>query len=439
MVGSERSRSVLLVLATLLVLSVFGPVTPLVERGPTEEKTVSDVGFVRPSEDGHVRLWPYTSRGHSFNQATLPINAVVTTDATTVYQLLTSTPSGAERLYWNKTAQTWEPGSTEQGNVTINGTGVYWSESTGSERYTFVMTNTSGRWTDATYQIHDGTYFGSRYHLRLYEGGDGTEKWTAIQAHHEHWDWFRLRHDVGSLSRAQHHLERDFLGTGVVREMRRERWGNGGAIDADGWVTVIEPRRRVMLGPQYHHDRPSALAPLVFFLPLLGLGAAGTLSGLTADARASLRWIRESRFSRYHAALFASTSLLPLVVRVGAIAAERAFPTAQPQVVGAPFYVLLVVGLPAAALAFGRHLRTTDGFTVAVVGFGVGIMVDYAYLDLSVVSYGALLQRLVLLLGLGLIGAGGSRWAAERTTRYRYWVIGAVIWVGMLVWPLIGR
>ncbi|MBX0324327.1 hypothetical protein EGH21_14955 [Halomicroarcula sp. F13] len=439
MEGSDRSRSVLLVLAILLALSVFGPVSPLVERGPTEKKTVSDVGFVEPDEDSSARLWPYTSRGHSFSQATLPINAIVHTDATTVYQLLTSTPSGETRLYWNKTAQTWESGSAGQGNVSINGTGVYWSESTGSERYTFVMTNTSSRWADATYQIHDGTYFGSRYHLRLYEGGSGTEEWTAIQAHHEHWDWFRLKHNVGSLSRAQHHLERDFLGTGVVREMRRERWGNGGAIDADGWVTVIEPRRRIAFGPQYRHDRPSALAPLLFFLPALALGAAGSLSNLTADARATIHRVRESRFSRYHAALFLSTLSLPLVVRTGAIAAERAYPAAQPQVVGAPFYVLLVAGLPAAAVAFGRHLRTTDGFTLAVAGFGTGIMADYAYLGLSVIPYGALIQRLVLLLGLGLIGAGGTRWAAERTTRYRYWTLGSVIWVTMLLWPLLGR
>ncbi|MBV0923885.1 hypothetical protein KTS45_06680 [Halomicroarcula limicola] len=468
--GNERALPALLLVALILVVTLFAPFSPLVERSPDERKTVKDVRFVQPADDG-VRLWPYTSRGRTFERATLPINAVVMTDATTTYQLLSTTPGGGQRLYWNTTEKTWQPSRTAQANVTINETGVYWAESTGSERYTFTMSNRSSQWRDATYQLHHGTYFGSRHHLRLYAGGSRDRPWTAIQAHHEHWDWFRLRHDVNSLSRSQHYLERDFRGIGLVTELSRERWANGGAIDADGWVTVIELEDRVTRGPQYDADRsetPSAdsrarstradsqtqsehthTAPRVaaygLAFSLVGLAFAGYVESVVeegreyaAESREYVRRLRESPLSLNHVALFASTALIPLLVRVGGIAAEQAFPFTSPKVVGAPFYALLAVGLPAVAVLFGRHLTATDGFTVAILGFGTGIMLDYSYLGLTVIPYGALVQRAVLLVGLGLLAAGGTRWATEPIPRHRYHTVGLALWVWALVWPLLG-
>lgn len=126
------------------------------------------------------------------------------------------------------------------------------------------------------------------------------------------------------------------------------------------------------------------------------------------------------------------------MVRIGAVATERAYPRLSPVVLGGPFYVLLVVGLPACALAFGRHVSSEDGFTASVLGMGTGVMLDYAYLGLTVVPYGALVQRLVLLSGLGLIAAGGTRWATEPVPRHRYHTVGLAVWVGALLWPLLG-
>jgi hypothetical protein len=286
------------IVAALLAVVLLAPASPLVERTPAEEPTTDDVRFVRPADEG-TELWPYTSRARPFGRATLPVNAVVLADADTVYRLLAFTPERERRLYWNATAETWVPGRPDQGNVTINGTGCYWAESSGSTRYTFMRSSDGSTWTDATDQLHDGTYFGSRYHLRLYAEQSGNRSWTAVQAHHEHWDWFRLRHDVNSLVRAKQYLERDFRGTGLLTGMRRERWGNGGAIDADGWVTVIELRDRVVLGPRRHvGGAPSP--PNGLPVPFLGLALAipTYLAERLAAGRESLERLRGGRLSR---------------------------------------------------------------------------------------------------------------------------------------------
>lgn len=430
-----RYRPALLVVM-LLAVGMFSPASPLVEHTSPDGRTIEDVRFVRLDGEESTLLWPYTSRGRSFDQATLPINLLVHDDAATVYWLLVSTPED-QQLYWNSSSEEWRPGDPVRGNVTINGTGVYWAESSGSDRYTFMMDGGSRTWTDATYQIHDGSYFGSRYHLRLYEGGAGKSTWTAIQAHREYWNWFRLRHEVVSLSRAQHHVERDFLGTGLVTEMERNRWANGGAVDADGWVTVIKLQHRVITGPDRLTPGSWSGRPGLV-VPLLGLAATAYLTEALPTGREYVERLRRSRLTRLRVMLFVSTALFPLIVRVGAIAVERAVPGASPTVVGGPFYLLLVLGLPGAALLIGRHLRPAEGFSLSVLGMGTGVMADYAYLGLTVISFDVLVQNLVLLFGLGLIGAGGSRWSSRPLTRHRYHALGAAIWVGALLWPLLG-
>ncbi|MFC7194450.1 hypothetical protein ACFQL4_06885 [Halosimplex aquaticum] len=69
-----------------------------------------------------------------------------------------------------------------------------------------------GEWIDETYQLHDGKYFASRYHLRVYESPYESDEWVAIQAHSDHWDWFRLRHTVHDTENAQDYVESEFWG-----------------------------------------------------------------------------------------------------------------------------------------------------------------------------------------------------------------------------------
>lgn len=435
---SARSR-LLLLLVVLSAVLVFATVSPGIEGDPVEPKRPEDVRLVEPASNGSEHLWPYTSRTRAFEGATLPINVVVRSEAATVRQVLVASgASPGSALYWNATAEQWEAHQTDGEAVVINGTGVQWGKSPGAARYTYVRTDGQERWMDATYQLHDGAYFGTRHHLRLYEGGTDAHRWTAVQAHHEYWDWFRLRHNVDSLATARHHVERDFMGTGLLADISRKRYANGGALDADGWVTVIDLNELVTRGP-----KPQSLTPLWAVLPGIGLWVlifgTGRISRSLADARTAFRHgVGGTRISRHHLALFVATALLPLVVRVGAITAERALPHTSPVVVGGPFYLLLVVGLPVCALVFGRLLPTDDAFAAAVLGMGTGLMIDYAYLGIVTLRYGAVVQRFVLLFGLGLIAAGGTRWAATSLVRHHYRIVGLVVWVGALLWPLLG-
>jgi hypothetical protein len=55
-----------------------------------------------------------------------------------------------------------------------NVTGVVsWQRARGSSRYTYVEVDGEGRWIDESYQLHAGTYFGSRQHVRAYEDPQG--------------------------------------------------------------------------------------------------------------------------------------------------------------------------------------------------------------------------------------------------------------------------
>lgn len=429
-----RRRAVLVLVMAAVVLLVAGPLGQDGEAPASEPRTVNNVDYVEPGKDNQVKMWPYTSRRRSFDEVTLPMNVVVRAEAETVTQALAAGESDDTVLQWNKSAQSWEPGPPDDGR-TLNGTDIRWRSSDGANRYTFLLAGNETRWMDATYQMHDGHYFGARYHLRLYEGGSGNGTWTAIQGHYEYWDWFQLSHDVTSLSRARYHIERDFRGSGLVTDLSRERYGNGGAIDADGWVTVIEVKDVVTEGPEKPGPGParSAIDGITWVLALgLMLGSVGEQSRF--EERRSVESVLE-RIQPTHIALTGVTAGIPLVVRVGAITVERAFPGLSPVIVGGPWFVLLAVGLPVAATAFGRRLPADEAFAAAVLGLGTGIVADYMYLGLATIPFGGVVQRLFLLAGLGLVAAGGNRWRIRPVERHRYRIVGLAVWIGALALP----
>ncbi|MFC6730926.1 hypothetical protein ACFQDG_19925, partial [Natronoarchaeum mannanilyticum] len=129
-----------------------------------------------------------------------------------------------------------------------NGTAVAWESARGATRYTYVANvaredgTPAGYWMAESGQFHDGDYLGSRYHVRLYEPIDDEERWVAMQAHQEHWDWFGLRHSVDSNERAQQYVEADFMGQPFVDSVSREYYATSDPLDTDGWVTEIELR-----------------------------------------------------------------------------------------------------------------------------------------------------------------------------------------------------
>ena len=341
-------------------------------------RTPEHLHLVSVEPNGSEQLWPYTSRRESHDSATLPINVVVRKNAPYVRYLLTSS-----------TGATWEPSesvadnasagndSSVESGVVLNGSSVEWTSARGSVRYTYVYNRTdgTGRWIDETYQLHDGTYLGTRYHLRLYEVGTGANRWTAIQAHSEHWDWFRLRHTVDSVDGAQDYMEGEFFGMWFLAEVDRIRFANGGALDADGWVSIIRLTNRDIVPPT-----PMSIGGIV--------GVVALRHGIARNRPRAVRTVRRLRrnwpIDPRYLALSVSLLLFPLAVRVSGITLERTFPTTSPKIFAGVLYLVVVVGIPACAFLGSRGLPDDSAPIGAAVAFGGGVLLDYAYLGAAV-------------------------------------------------------
>ncbi|MFB6172652.1 MAG: hypothetical protein ABEJ23_08975 [Haloarculaceae archaeon] len=324
-------------------------------------------------------------------------------------------------------ATTATPDSGPDIEIVINGTELGWEQTHGGTRYTYVQhADGTGQWITPAYQLHNGDYFGSRAHLRLYEGGSEGHEWTAVQAHREHWDWFGLRHSVDSLSRPQHQLERQFYGKWYVTDVSRQRYANGGALDYGGWVSVVGFRDNVVVPPR------------LLLFPLAGLTlAGGAASALAASERGARRLWESEQVGQAHVWLFLVVTAIPLAVRSGAVAVERAFPQASPILVGGPFYLLLVVGLPVAAWRLARPLDQFDAFVVTAVALGTGVMADYAAIGVTLLKFGVLLHRVAALAALGTVAAG-SAIDAEEDWRAVVLAVGVLAWAAVVLGPVAG-
>ncbi|KAB1189903.1 hypothetical protein GJR96_17140 [Haloferax sp. MBLA0076] len=432
---------------------------PAVPDGVEEARDVSLVS-VGIEED---RLWPFTSRAKSFDTLTLPINLVVKGDPARVRSLLVY----SQDARWDETTESWKEAAGEQASPET-GESV-WGPATGADRYTYVDTEgPGGRWVDESMQLHDGTYFGSRVHLRLYGVGSRNTSWTAIQAHRDYWDWFRLRHTVTSLAGPQHTVERDLMDQPAVVDVRRERYGNGGVFDADGWVTVTElappqlasdtsvedtavesevdadaERDEALdagvfsLGTESTH-RLTSIALLAFVVASVGGLLATTIDADdidTATDRLERSPIADDRFQR-SVALFLALIALPLVVRAAALALEGIAPN-QPKVIAGLLYPVFVFAPPYLALRIPKDAATERWFSLAFLGYGIGLVADFALVGVSVVPIDLVLHRFVLLVSLGLLAVVGARRAAtDESTRVA--LPAAVgLWVALLLWPLL--
>ena len=260
--------------AAITVVLLAGAVTiaePGTRGGPAESGG-TPAKLVEPKPGENV-FWPYTSRSQSASGRTLAINVVVYGDTATIRGYLTR----GRDPDWNRTQadeQDIDPGEgpITEGNAT-SGTLVDWSAATGSTRYLYVHDRTrtaagagevlrrpsralpysgprgadaGGTWMEETDQLHDGTYLGARHHIRLYESPYESDNWVAVQAHSEHWDWFRLRHTVHGTEAAQNRVEAEFMGEPFANGVWRLYLDNGGGSDSDGTVdgTACEPTPR---------------------------------------------------------------------------------------------------------------------------------------------------------------------------------------------------
>ncbi|WP_066412387.1 hypothetical protein [Halorubrum aethiopicum] len=410
----DRTRVVvalLLVVGAGLVLSgLLGGTVERPEPGEVPEESLIEV-------EGDYELWPYTSRSRSVYGQTLAINVVFRNDAETIEGTLTADPN-ADWRETEEAEETDEFGDRAEGD---NGTALTdpvdpdgpdpvrdlvegnWESASGSERYSYFRGPDGGVWKAVTFEIHDGTYLGTRDHIRAYESPAG--EYTAVQIHEEYYDWFRLRHTVSDIDDPATRLEDEFIDNPTAAEVTREYRGIEGGW-SDGWLSVIE---------------------VMVFLPTAGALLRRRTREATLEAAYRLR--REG--NRHGAALALAVTLAAVFasVRYVGVAVETAYPALPPKAIAAPLYLVIAVGLPTIVVIGSERADPTAAFLGVVLGLGAGFVLDFAAVGVAVPP-GLIVHRVAVLAALGLIAVG--RAAEDRPVL----VAGAVAWAIGLALPL---
>ncbi|CCQ33801.1 hypothetical protein HLRTI_001720 [Halorhabdus tiamatea SARL4B] len=405
-----RPATALLVLGAVLLAGAVGS---LVVTEAVGESTVEPTYL--SLEDSNQQLWSYTSTGHAFDRATLAINAIVYGEPAGVRRQLLA----GSRSTWNETDPDERDVATDPTAAVATGPTVQWDLATGSKRYAYVSEGTpgNGTWLTADYQVHDGTYLGSRHHVRAYTAPGGDGEWTAMQAHHEHWDWFMGRHVVTSVDKAQSHLEREFVAGPDDLEIRRIPT-EGGQSPVDRWMTVVDFRELgVTVG---------SLLPVALLFAVSGRFQTGTRQLRERLPTADMRTL----------VLAAGIVAVTLSVRVLGIQLEGALAT-SPKMIAFGLYPVLFVGLPVVTYLLARPLDRSRAFAGASLGFVAAVLLDYSYLGVSHLSLSMLVYRGTLAVALGLIAAGSSRTERCDPEQVSHVRLGVLLWVVATVLPLL--
>lgn len=371
--------------------------------------------------DDDSTLWPYTSRSTSFEDRTLAINVVVSGDPTETRRHLEERSRGE----WNETAPEEQDVSAAE-NDDIVGTATAWRRADGSTRYVYVDTDdgSAGVWLDESYQLHDGEYLGARHHIRAYESPQSGDEWTAVQAHGEHWDWFRLSHTVDSVEESQQYVEREFRGHRNVADITRVYLGNDRGSDANGWVTIVDL-----------DADDGRVDPLPLPLSIVGL-LPGAILATRVASRTALRTALPPRV-RYALLLAGSLIGLYLFVRFGAIAVETRLDGVDPRLVAGSFYPLIAVGLPVCTYYFARALDRPTAFAAASIGFAVAILLDYTLLGVTRLPLNVLVHRFSTAIALGFVAVGASHTVRVDPVDHDFVRTGVLLWLVTLVVPLL--
>lgn len=402
----------LLVLAAVFLGFMLLMATPTLDRVGHEPVEDPEMHSLEGYESG---FWPFINARPAFEPAS-SINVIVRASAEEVTTALT------EQAQWNRTRANQtdaDPGTIRPFEENATEPGPIWGEAAGGARYAFVHDGDEGEWVRETVQLHVGTYFGERLHLRLYESPVPEEPWVAIQVHSEHFDWFTLRHAVDGIEEPQSALEADFMEQLGDENVVRVFLNNQGPADADGWATLVN------------------LAVVAPFLAATGTVGSRAWARLDpADQRRLLAvWERVTPRTVGLAILIAG---LFFGVRLGGIALENLTPIPS-KVIAGSLYPFLAFGIPLGTyvIAHGIHRRIDAGMT-AGLALGAAMMVDYSVLGVDVLSMGLILQRFGVVFALALFAAG----AAERATRKHHLntlvLTGAGLWVALLGATVLG-
>ena len=341
------------------------------------------------------RLWPFTSRSERFEGRTLVINAIIVEDPQTSRAILGENVEDG----WDRTKPTRQPLGAQIRLAESNSVSS-WKHAHGSVRYTYVETKGSkGQWLEQRYQLHVGTYLGSRHHVRAFAPSEKSS-WTALQAHSEYWDWFRLRHTVTDIKGTADMLETEFQDSDVETVERRYEQ-NARGLDR-GIVVVVGT-----------------------LLPLL-VGITSRNDWASIDDALSQPETRDQALVVFGLAVGS-----PLAVRAIGIGLEDVIPLVTPKLFVVMLYPILAIGLPVAVAWYAADLPNWLAGPAAAIGLALGFILEFAMLGL--VPPDTILQhRLLMTVALGALAAGG----ADR--RSLFTLAGGAVWLWGLAAPLFG-
>lgn len=384
------------------------PQEPIVGDTADAQHQRAPVDFVELETGQH--LWPYYSSSPGTFEQRSAINLLVYGDSSMVVDVLVGE------------ADWLETDPDEEGDA---GSGSYgadlerppdegrleWGRAAGTDRFAYVEVDGTGYWLPQAAQLHEGDYYGTRYHLRMYDTPPGGEA-VAIQAHYEYFDWFTLRHTVTSIERAQLKVESDLMDRLGDEHVWREHTGNDGVYDSDGWVTFV-------------------------ILGLVATVLLGQVESLQArfnrQAEPNILTIVRQRVTPYHLGLFAVMIAIILGIRVAGIALERGG-TVQIKWIAAMLYPFLALGLPLSAYVIAKRIdRRMDAAVAASAGLATGILLDFSHIGITVLPIDVILHRTGLVLAIGFIAAGSAIHATSEKRANGFIVTGIVLWAMLLM------
>ena len=451
----RRSIVVAAVLITIALLFIGGPsllFSPSTADVAPEEGDASDPEIVTPdgSESG---FWPYLNAREAHEKRS-PLNVVVRGDTETIVQQLKEHGDedweetdhdhfDAAELVDSVANGTHDDNETVGGDLAaedgdseqlISPTEVPWSKADGATRLAYLDPGdgSDSYWTTETLQLEDGEYYGYRYHIRLYEGPNPDDQWVVMQTHSEHFDWFTLRHRVDGVEKAQYRLEKDLLSIPAVDEredVSRINLGNSGPSDADGWATKVN---------------------LMSATALLTVGFATRRDGLFESAKSKLETqLTETDRTRIEAAtdrveaghlvLLGTIITIILGVRVMGVALDRHVGFLSVHMIAALLYPFIALGIPVSTYLIARGLTSRLDAAIAASGsLAVAIWLDYGFVNLQSLPIDVVLQRILVVIALGLIAGGAAKRATRVSPVNDMLLAGVAMWILVLVGTLFG-
>ena len=432
-------RAVVIVIGLVAVafLTVGGPsllFSPTTDDVSPEQEAEPDVEVVS-LEGQSGGFWPYLSARESHDQRS-PINVIVTGDPDEVVRILVEEGEGD----WEELEEEEDDHDNESDGPRFieeenhHATGTSWGQAAGTTRYAWVDPGPGQdpTWTTETLQLEDGDYYGHRTHIRVYEA-PGDDDWVAMQAHTEHFDWLTLRHRVDGVEEAQLAVEREFMelpGVDPQENVTRINLENDGPSDADGWATLVDLR--------------TASASLVL---LLGLALRReTVARIDAVFD---RWLLDvdrqrlaaarARIEPGHITLLAATVGIVIGIRLAGITLERYTEALTMHMIAALLYPFLALGLPIATYLIARNLaRPLDAALVGAGSLALAIWLDYGTVGVDSLPVDVVLQRMLLVVALGLIAGGAVRQRQRSDGIDELLVAGVGFWVVVLAATLFG-